>query len=67
MLEHFASLFGLSQEEVLSVQLDEQTDSKVGKLSQRSYDLVTVIEPSFITKNLTVQILCAVLTLKFSK
>ena len=31
MLEHFASLFGLSQEDVLSVQLDEQTDSKVGE------------------------------------
>ncbi|KAL5263839.1 hypothetical protein ACHWQZ_G005046 [Mnemiopsis leidyi] len=29
VLEHFASLFGLGQEEVLSVQLDEQTDSKV--------------------------------------
>ncbi|XP_063675572.1 midasin-like [Bolinopsis microptera] len=29
VLEHFASLFGLSQEDVLSVQLDEQTDSKI--------------------------------------
>ena len=31
LLEHFASLFGLCQEDVLSVQLDEQTDSKVRK------------------------------------
>ena len=32
LLEHVASLFGLPEKDLLSVQVDEQTDSKVGSM-----------------------------------